>query len=229
MSTLSLSRTQSRRKGPLAIKPGRRLVVEGGFSLMELLVVIAIIGLLAAVASSGLGGSDGAKLKTALSVLISQTQAARTTAIAKNAPARLLIDSGNDRENGRRLIAVAVKNTDGSWEIAGTPALLPDGATFLVGDGQSPSSTAGGTSAPPPTMALDFRNQHRTWYYLEFDPEGTCEENAGAILVLGLGRHTGTEWVRKNPDLLQAAMIRRSGQVSAFSDPAHIRDAFGAL
>lgn len=208
-----------------------------GFSLLELLVVVGVIALLAAMMVSGLQGRDGPKLRAAQEALITQVQAARNTAVARNAPCRLLVNAGDSPDNGRRRLALAVKSrTPGStkWEVLGTPAKLPDGTALLVADGETPATTQGGSSSAPQTMPgseLDAADsmKHPDWYYFEFDPSGTCEDNAGAILVVGIVRHDGTNWIRKTPDLIRGIMVRRAGQASAFSNPEHIREACDAL
>ncbi len=207
-----------------------------GFSLLELLVVVAVIALLAGLAASGLQGRDGSKLRTAQEVLISQVQAARNTALARNTACRLLVDAGTDQENGRRRLALAVKSQSDptKWEVLGVPIKLPDGTALLVADGATPASTQGGTSDAPQTLsgsALIGADSlvSTDWYFLEFDPSGTCEANAGAILVVGSVRHDGSAWIRKTPDLIRGVMVRRAGQASAFVNPDHIREAYNAL
>lgn len=210
---------------------------QSGFSLLELLVVVCVIALLAAMMSSGLQGRDGSKLNAAQEILISQVQAARNTAVARNATCRLLVDAGTTPDNGRRRLALAVKSqTPGStnWEVLGTPAKLPDGTALLVADGETPATTQGGSASAPQIMPgsdLDAANslKQSNWYYFEFDPSGTCEDSAGAILVVGVVQHDGTNWIRKTPDLIRGIMVRRAGQASAFSDPDHIREAYNAL
>jgi prepilin-type N-terminal cleavage/methylation domain-containing protein len=209
---------------------------RGGFSLLELLVVVAVIALLAGLAASGLQGREGAKLRSAQEALISQVQAARNTALAKNAACRLLVDAGADQENGRRRLALAVKSASDptKWEVLGVPVKLPDGTALLVGDGATPSSTQGGTADAPQilegsTLLGSAAMTSARWYFLEFDPSGTCEDNASAILLVGSVRHDGTAWIRKNPDMIRGVMVRRSGQASAFIDPEHIREAYDAL
>lgn len=209
---------------------------RAGFSLIELLVVVAVIALLAGLAASGLQGRDGSKLRSAQEALISQVQAARNTALARNAACRLLIDAGDDEENGRRRLALAVKSPSDptKWEVVGVPVKLPDGTAFLVADGAAPASTQGGTSDAPQkllgsTLLGSGSLVSANWYFLEFDPSGTCEANAGAILVVGSVRHDGSAWIRKTPDLIRGVMVRRAGQASAFANPDHIREAYNAL
>jgi prepilin-type N-terminal cleavage/methylation domain-containing protein len=210
---------------------------ESGFSLVELLVVIGVIVLMATLVASGIQGRDGPKLRAAEDALISQVQAARNTAVARNVPCRLLVDAGNDPENGRRRLALAVKPLTGNstvWEVAGPPAKLPDGTALLVDDGQIPASTQGGSSSPPQTMrgsdlVAPASLKAGDWFYFEFDPSGTCEDNAGAILVVGVVWHDRNGWVRKSSELIRGIMLRRAGQSSAFADPEHIREAYNAL
>ncbi len=209
----------------------------GGFSLLELLVVVAVIGILGVAGVSALQSRDGSKLRAAQEALISQVQAARNTAIARNAPCRLLIDAKMDAENGRRRMAIAVQdNLTLKWELLGTPVKLPDGVAVLVDDGVSPASTGGGTSAAPLNMngsdlgdSASGSMKSADWYYLTFDPSGTSEDNAGAILIVGSVRHDGSKWTRKDPNLIRGVMVRRAGQASAFIDPDHIREAYNAL
>jgi prepilin-type N-terminal cleavage/methylation domain-containing protein len=211
-----------------------------GFTLVELLAVIAVITLLAGLAATGFRSHDGLRLRSAQEILIAQVQAARNLALARNASARLLIDAGNDRENGRRRLAIAVKSDTGGaadWEVVGSASELPDGTAVLVDDGGAPASTiggSGGSNDPPaklPGSSLQAPESMRSrdWYYLEFDAAGTCEENAGAILVVGSALHDGTRWTRKNASLIRGVMIRRAGHASAFDDPSHIGEAYNAL
>lgn len=234
-----LSFDAPRGKIPLAPHPMTSLHFHrsrSGFSLLELLVVVAVIALLAGLAASGLQGRDGSKPSSAQEILVSQVQAARNTALARNAACRLLVDAGDGQENGRRRLALAVKSQSDptKWEVLGVPIKLPDGTAVLVGDGATPTSTQGGTPDAPQTLSgnvLIGANSLASadWYFFEFDPSGTCESNAGAILVVGSVRHDGTGWVRKNPDMIRGVMVRRAGQASAFADPDHIREAYNAL
>lgn len=210
---------------------------RSAFSLLELLVVISVLALLAAMISSGVRGQDASKLRAAQEILITQVQAARNTAVARNVACRLLVDAGSTQENGRRRLVLAAKSQvagSTNWEVLGTPAKLPEGTALLVDDGENPATTKGGSTTSPQTMpgsSLEAANslKQSDWYYLEFDPAGTCEDNAGAILVVGVVRHDGTKWMRKAPDLIRGVMVRRAGQASSFSDPDHIRDAYNAL
>lgn len=198
---------------------------RSAYSLIELLAVISIIVVVAGFATFGLQGRDGLALRSAQEILLTQVQAARNVAIAQNTTCRLLVDAGTDAVKGRRALALAVKPASGnSWELTGVVTMLRDNSAVLVDDGEIPSTTQGGSTSAPLKMTLN----EREWYYFEFDPSGTSEENAGAILLVGIVQHDGSKWIRKKPDLIRGVMIRRSGLASAFSDPDHIRAAYNA-
>lgn len=210
---------------------------KSAFSLVELLAVASIIILISAFAVAGLAGRDGPKLQAAEDAVFSQLQAARNMAVALNAPCRMLVDAGTDVENGRRRLSLAVKPLSGlstKWDIVGTPVRLPDGTALLVDDGATPASTGGGSSVAPLKMTSQELNApaslaNRDWYYYEFDPAGTCEDNAGAMLVIGVVRPEGKKLVRKNPEMIRGLIVRRIGQATSFDDPGHIKEAYSAL
>ena len=221
---------------PINNRPSGTAAGPSAFTLLELLVVVAVIALLAGLAASGLQGRDGSKLSSAQEVLISHVQAARNTALAKNTTCRLLVDAGTNQENGRRRLAFAVRSQSdpSKWEVVGVPVKLPEGTAVLMADGATPASTWDGISDPAQPLSgstlIGADSLASTdWYFLEFDPSGTCEANAGAILVVGSVRHDGSAWIRKNPDMIRGVMVRRAGQASAFLNPDHIREAYDAL
>lgn len=202
-----------------------------GFSLLELLVVLAIVSLLAVLGVVGMGGKDSSKLQSAQGVLIGQIQAARNMALARNEPCRLLIEAG--AESGQRL-GIATLSPSNTWELCSPMVELAQGTAVLVGDGGTPTTTRGGSPAAPPVLSSGQLTvppslSGKDWYYFEFDPAGTSEANAGAILVLGSVRPDGTGYTRKSEEAIRGVMIRRTGHVSAFEDPSHIREAFESL
>lgn len=214
-------------------------MVRAGFTLVEMLVVLALMGVVATLVVGGFQNTDSAKLRSAEEMLISQAHAARSLALAKNVACRLLIDAGSDEQNGRRRIALVFKSQEDppKWEVAAIPVKLPDATAFLANDGETPVSTGGVAASTPGKLdTLEGSSligpeslQQTKWFFIEFDSAGTCEDNAGAILIVGSARHDGSGWVRKSPEMIRGVMIRRSGYVGVFADPAHIREAHGAL
>ncbi len=207
-----------------------------GFTLVEMLVVLALLGILATLVVGGVQNTDFVKLRSAQDMLISQTQAARSLALAKNTASRLLIDAGSDEENGRRRLALASLSQEepGKWEVAAIPVRLPEATAFLADDGETPASTGGGSASPPGKLSgsslIGPESLKQTdWFFIEFDSAGTCEDSAGAILIVGSVRHDGSRWVRKSVEMIRGVMLRRSGYAGVFADPAHIREAYGAL
>lgn len=170
-------------------------------------------------------------------------------ALSANAPARLLVENQNTSggsfgPTARRRAVIAVKKSDASanttWEVVGAPVLLPDGTAVLVDDGKTPRTTTGSSTAAPASMsgaAADFKApagyKSCEWYYFEFTPAGTCEANAGAIMVIGPVSPPAaggtTPSARKSDENLRALLLRRSGLATAFDNTAHINEAWDNL
>ncbi len=211
--------------GPGArISPAQGRIRTAGFSLIELLVVIAIIALLGGALTIGIGKSGGPAGQSAANQIYSQLQAARTTAVMKNTPARLLIEkTPESAAKTQRMIAVIDPDNDGQWEAASPWVRLPQ-STFVLLEGDQPRSTKGGAAnqnAAPDTMTFNGRD----FAYYEFSTTGACEANAAARIVIGAGHHTGTDWVQQNKSLIYGLFLTRLGEPVFFEDPEHIEAA----
>lgn len=197
-----------------------------GFSLLELLVVIAIIAVLAGGLALGLRGSSGSSLKAARNLVAAQLNTARTSAILNNAPALLLIDRSADDTNGQRRMAVVREATSGNGSVTlervGPFVRLPQG-TFIVLDGEVPSSTGDSKNQPPGTT--NFSGSE--WAFYKFSSTGACDDNAGARIVIAGGVFSGGAWTRPNKSLVQGIFLTRLGEALFFEDPEHIRNSFG--
>ena len=193
------------------------------FSLIELLVVIAIIALLGGAMTVGIGKSGGPAGQSAANGIYAQLQAARTTAVMKNTPARLLIETTPESAAKTQRMIVVTSTNAAQWEAASPWTRLPQG-TFVLLEGDQPRSTKGGTAnkdAVPETLTWNGRN----FAFYEFSPTGACEANAAARIVIGAGHHTGTGWVQQNKSLIYGIFLTRLGEPVFFEDPDHIKAA----
>jgi len=200
----------------------------GGFSLTELLVVIAIIVILAGGLASGLRGTAGSSLKAATNLVVVQLNSARTSAILNNVPALMLIDHSTNEQNANRRMTIVTQSTDASsgnvtWVRTSPYVRLPQG-TFVVLDGVVPCSTKASGNTSPDTITFDGV----PWSLYKFSSTGSCEDNAGARIVIAGGRFSAGTWVRPNASLIQALFLTRVGEAVFFQDPAQINSSFSS-
>lgn len=199
---------------------------RAAFSLIELLVVIAIIAILGGAMTVGIGKSGGPAGQSAANEIYAQLQAARTAAVMKNTPARLLIEKTPESANKTQRMIVVTSTNATTWEAASPWTRLPQGTFVLLEglEGDQPRSTKGGAAnrdAVPDTLAFKGRD----FAYYEFSPTGACEANAAARIVIGAGHHTGTDWVQQNKSLIYGLFLTRLGEPVFFEDPDHIKAA----
>lgn len=137
-----------------------------GFTLIELLVVMAIIAIFVGGLGLALSGGDGTVATQAgQRSLTTMMSAARSQAILKQAPTRLIIhvdpplpgDTAEVREEKRqkylRFMAVVVRE-GGQWKEVGNGTYLPRGVYFVPPIGFN-APDAGGSVPQIPTTVID--------------------------------------------------------------------------
>ncbi|MDP0495630.1 MAG: type II secretion system protein [Verrucomicrobiota bacterium JB024] len=184
------------------------------FTLVELLAVIGIIAVMATVIGVSLtGGNATASLGTSQRVGASIFQSARSIAVLKQTPTRVLIYSNNgaDTDSGKslRFMQVVYQNPDSQaeqWIAANTGTYLPQGVYFIPGNintyilngagnneldasGYSDGYDNGNVTVYPNEDAANDNRGDITFpaYYYEFDSNG-LSDNPGAKIVFGAGR-----------------------------------------
>lgn len=185
------------------------------FSLIELLVVVAILGIMAAAGSVALtGGSQS--LSGAASTASTLFGLARTEAIMRRVPARVIVDTVYDPakpDNYLRRLAVVVRNEAGSgWEQVSRWTPLPGKAFYNSGASRKHSSEAipglaGGAAAGP-------------YEYFEFSPNGQAAGRAQ--FVLSKGSLKGGAFEEAGNRSRAGFYLHKMGKPTFFADPSEI-------
>ncbi len=189
--------------------------IPTAFSLIELLVVVAIIGVMAAAGSVALTGNSGS-LSGAASAASTLFGLARTEAIMRRVPARVIVDTVYDPakpDNYLRRLAVVVQNEGGNgWEQVSRWTLLP-GKAFYNKDASRKHSTvtitglAGGASAGP-------------YEYFEFSPNGQAAGRAQ--FVLSKGSVLGGTFQETGSESRAGFYLHKMGKPTFFADASEI-------
>lgn len=187
----------------------------GAFSLIELLVVIAVLGIMAAVGSAALTGSSRS-LSGATSAASTLFGLARTEAIMRRVPARVIVDTVYDPakpDNYLRRIAVVVRNEAGNgWEQVSRWTQLPGNAFYNKDASRKHSAEtitglAGGAAAGP-------------YEYFEFNPNGQAAGRAQ--FVVSKGTLQGGVFQEAGSESRAGFFLHKMGKPTFFSDPAEI-------
>lgn len=205
-----------------------------GFSLVELLVVIVIMTILMTMGAMGIRNLTGGKgTSTALANTEAVFAEARSTAIGRGAPARVLIDVRdiNDQSNYLRRIVIAAQDIDpatglprNSWSLISRGYTLPDGVFYSMD--LSRNSGTGGAAMQPQSMPLTKATDSGSYVVYEFNSQGLCT-TPGATFVLGSGaRPKGSAPIVNGAAKRDFAgfAIWGNGETSAFRNPAQIGD-----
>jgi prepilin-type N-terminal cleavage/methylation domain-containing protein len=185
------------------------------FSLIELLVVVAILGIMAAAGSAALTGSSKS-LSGATSVASTLFGLARTEAIMRRVPARVIVDTVYDPakpDNYLRRMAVIVRNEAGTgWEQVSRWTQLPGNAFYNKDasrkhDLDSIPGLAGGAAVGP-------------YEYYEFSPNGQAVGRAQFVLSRGIVQ--GGTFQEMSAASRAGFFLHKMGKPTFFSDPTEI-------
>jgi prepilin-type N-terminal cleavage/methylation domain-containing protein len=205
-----------------------------GFSLVELLVVIVIMTILMTMGAMGIRNLTGGKgTSTALANTEAVFAEARSTAIGRGAPARVLIDMRdiNDQGNYLRRIVIAAQDIDpatglprNSWSLVSRGYTLPDGVFYS----KELSRSSGTDSAPmqPQSVTLSKATDSGNYMIYEFNSQG-LSTTPGATFVIGSGaRPKGSAPIINGAAKRDFAgfAIWGNGETSAFRNPAQCGD-----
>jgi prepilin-type N-terminal cleavage/methylation domain-containing protein len=189
--------------------------ILSAFSLIELLVVVAILGIMAAASSVALTGSSKS-LSGAASAASTLFGLARTEAIMRRVPARVIVDTVYDPakpDNYLRRIAVVVRNDAGNgWEQVSRWTPLPGKAFYNKDvsrkhDSETISGLAGGAAAGP-------------YEFFEFSPNGQAAGRAQ--FVLSTGKVEGGTFQETGSESRAGFYLHKMGKPTFFTDPSEI-------
>lgn len=196
-------------------KPSR----ASAFSLIELLVVIAILGVMATAGAVALSGS-AKSLQGATAAASSMFGLARTEAILRRAPVRLIIDTSfnaSKPENYlRRMMIVAPTITNGStnWDRQISKWTTLPANAFFNSDMSKTHGQVSISGLPGATGAGSYE-------YYEFGPNG--QSPARAQFVLSSGSLNGSTFVEANEQSRYGFFLHRIGKQTFFADAAGIQ------
>lgn len=180
------------------------------FSLLELLVVIAILGIMAVAGAAALGGSGGKSLQNAASVASSFFSVARSEAILRRVPVRVVVDADSSRPGSesylRRMAVIYSTNGGTTWDVASRWTTLPANAKF-----NADLSTV--TNATMSYSGLSGAQGSQRFYYYEFQPNGQIPSSPQFVVSPLAG---GT-------NQLYGFKVFRMGKLAFLNDPSAIR------
>lgn len=186
------------------------------FSLVELLVVIAIIAVLMSVGTFALRDSSNSS-QSAATVASSMFGLARTEAILRRVPARVVIDTVFNParpDDYLRRMAIVVRNEAGNgWTQISRWTVLPANAFYnpnlSVGHGTEVMSGLAGGAADGP------------YAYWEFQPSGQAA-SPRAQFIVSRGRQTSGTFEETGDSNRSGFFVHKLGRLTFFSDPSEI-------
>ncbi|MDF1738879.1 MAG: prepilin-type N-terminal cleavage/methylation domain-containing protein [Verrucomicrobiales bacterium] len=178
-----------------------------GFSLLELMVVLGVMGLLLAMSVPALLTARSVSLDTAARNAGAFFEVARSRAVTLGRPVRVMIHDkpGNSGYFRQKLIR-AVGAGNGTWEVEGTPLLLPPDVVF---DASSPDAA---------TLRMEYavgRETPHFWRYYEIGADGTMGER-GRNFVIASGNAAGGRIFIPDPDAVRGFRISRNARLLYF-------------
>lgn len=206
-----------------------------GFTLIELLVTMMVIMIISSLVIASISGGDGGnELNSAISRADSVFSLARSAAISRKTPVRVLVcnDSSLSASGGafRRFLTVYYFNTESDdWLPFMEGEFLPQGifvdiASIESGDAVRSwninSSQVTGTLAITSTAPLT-EDINGNWLVYEFHANGTARDPMSRFVV---GRSIQAAPFRVVPNEYMRAgfVLFRSGKVVHFQSPEHL-------
>lgn len=202
-----------------------------GFSLVELLVVIGIISLMASLVGVALSSNNGANsVKASQRVLAGLVQSARTQALLKQESVRILIHADeNDPSRYRRFAGLVYFDSDQQgWVAVNDGSLLPNGAYFAIDSINSTFTSDSTIAIEYPRRTAQQIGSGDTYYYVEFNPNGTVVTPPAPIIAVQSARLDGPASPGNVPlidddQTMAAIAIHKLGTVSFLDDAEIIR------
>lgn len=171
------------------MKDTRNRTSRKGFTLVELLVVIMIIMMLSGIIVVAIQPTESQNLASAQRTLQGLIQSARTTAVMRNTPTRIIIyaevpasmlESEKLSKSYRFMGVVAWDAADNAWKPVNRGVSLPNGIYFIPpGAPTSSSSTSAYYAGTLPAAALESKDGSGTLTAVQFNfpSEGSPNEN----------------------------------------------------
>ncbi len=213
-----------------------------GFTLVEMLVVIAIIGILLTAGAVGLKAMGGKGVSSGAATAEALFEEARTTAVARNIRACVLVakELDNNSPEDLKRIVVAYEETDENgdpvkpddpnpeWVLSSRGTVLPEQTYFS--ESLSRNDHAEDRGSIKTVNLTDAKTNYIGEYYIyRFNGEGICED-PGCSFVIGSGiRNTSVSSSESKPKVSGGAkrdfagfVIWRNGGTSVFRSPTQI-------
>jgi prepilin-type N-terminal cleavage/methylation domain-containing protein len=197
---------------------------RAAFTLIELLVVIAILAIMAVAGAMALGGSSGKSLKGSAAVASSIFGLARTEAIMRRIPVRVIVDADPASQNYlKRLAAIAPAMTAGNPDWSSVTQIakwqsLPANAYFNAANSTQNTMTGGGL---PGTSRF---------FYFQFEPNGQMapfqNSNGQKVsifqFVISPGVVNNGSFQETGTNQRYGFKVFRMGNIAFFDDPGTI-------
>lgn len=171
-----------------------------GFTLLELLVVMALVAAASGLLLAGLGADRATSLQAGQATLSNLVVAARSRAVARGQPVRLLFqhDAGGGPQRYLRVVVMEERHAD-EWRTVQSVALpsgihflphrtripeglLEDPAAWIQSDGSLLHSSA--LFRPPVRRQVDTASAE-LWAEVAFTPHGTTISSGRIVLTAG--------------------------------------------
>lgn len=201
------------------------------FSLIELLVVIGIITLMAGLIGTALTTSGGAtSVKASQRVLAGLVQSARTQALLKQQKVRLLIHADeSDPSRYRRYAGLVYGSDTDGWIAVNDGTLLPSGAYFAIDTENSTFTSNSTISLQYPRREAKMVGTGDSYYYVEFNADGTVVTSPAPIIAVQAASLTGPATpgnipLENDPNAIAAVVIHKLGSITFLDDADIIRE-----